>query len=383
MLHRPRKVLFAVTEDWYFWSHRKSLADYLQQHDYSVTLATRFNRYKAQLNTAGIQCIPTAFERSLWRPWRDLHAIVQLCSAIRSHRPDVVHLVSLKPILLSGFALLVNRRTRFIAAFTGMGYLFSSTDRRAHFFRRFLVAILRLLLRRSNVWIIVQNAEDHALLQELRLGEPDRTLLIPGVGVDTAVFSYSELVTSAPALVVLPARLIRDKGIEEFVSAAREVKKVEPETRFVLVGANDPDNPAAIRSSVIDGWVREGVIEWWGHHADMASVYHQARIICLPSYREGMPKVLLEAAACGRPLIASDVAGCRDICRNGLNGTLVAPREPQALALAITEMLKDTVTQISYGAAGRKLVEREYSIDNIGQQTLAYYERILASGVKH
>lgn len=376
-------MLFAVTEDWYFWSHRKPLADYLQGRGYKILLATRFNRYETQLDAAGIRCIPMPFERSLWRPWRDFRAMIGLWSAIKSDRPDIVHLVSLKPILLSCLALVIHRRTHFIAAFTGMGYLFSSPDRSARWFQRFLIVVLRLLLRRPNVLIMVQNAEDRELLQAQRLGEPDRILLIPGVGVDTAVFAYSELTISEPALVVLPARLIRDKGIEDFVIAARKVKQTNPTTRFVVVGAEDPDNPAAIKSSVIDSWVREGVIEWWGHHDDMTSIYHQARIVCLPSYREGMPKVLLEAAACGRPLIASDVPGCRDICRDGVNGTLVPPHAPQELAAAITEMLSDPVVQVSYGAAGRQIVEREYSIETIGRQTYTCYERILGSATEH
>lgn len=146
---------------------------------------------------------------------------------------------------------------------------------------------------------------------------------------------------------------------------------------MALVGADDPDNPAAIPPLLIDAWVKEGVIEWWGHRYDMQAVYHEASIVCLPSYREGLPKVLLEAAACGRPLIASDVAGCREICREAVNGILVPPRAPEALAAAIAYLLASPETQRTYGAAGRDIVEREYSIEHIGQQTLACYQRLL------
>ena len=373
-------VLFAVTEDWYFWSHRKPLAAFLQRHGWVVTVATRFNRFETRLRELGFNCIALPFERSLRYPVRDLRAIVSLWRAIRRTQPDVVHLVSLKPILLSALALVCERRTRFVAAFTGMGYLFSSRDRRAHWYRRGVVALLRLLLRRRTCWIIVQNEDDRALLHSERLGDPARTILIRGVGVDIATFSYREAVADGAPVVVLPARLIRDKGIEEFVAAARELKRRSVAVRCVLAGADDPDNPAAIARATIDAWVAEGIVEWWGHRDDMPSVYHAADIVCLPSYREGLPKVLIEAAACGCPLIATDVAGCREVCRDGENGTLVPPRSAPALADAIAELVAAPALRRRYGRAGRELVEAEFSLDRIGGETLACYARILAAG---
>ncbi len=372
-------VLFAFTEDWYFWSHRKPLADYLRERDCIVSLATHFNRHKSKLAEAGIHCIPVSFERSLRHPLRDLRAVFGLWAAVRQARPDIVHLVSLKPILLSGLAVFTKPKTRFVAAFTGMGYLFSSNDRSARWFRRCVIAILRVILGRANVWIIVQNVEDQVLLSSEGLGVSQRTVLIPGAGVNSEEFKFSELPTNDPAIVLLPARLIRDKGIEEFVEAARYCKRIDASTRFVLVGGYDPDNPAAIPQSVIDGWETEGVIERWGHCRDMAPVYTQSRIVCLPSYREGLPKVLLEAAACGRPIIATDVPGCRDVCRDGVTGILIPAHSSAALGTAITKMLAAPDMQRAYGAAGRELVEREFTIEHIGRQTLDFYERLLGA----
>ena len=374
---QPPAVLFAVTEDWYFWSHRKPLADYLRRQGCDVSIATRFNEHEMSLGQAGFHCIALPFERSLRYPLRDLRAMFGLWSVVRRVRPNIVHLVSLKPILLSCLALTVHRRTHFVAAFTGLGYVFSSRDRRARWFQRCVVALLRIVLRRPNVWIIVQNTDDRALLEAAGLGDPERTVLIAGAGVDVEAFAFAAVTTTDPPLVILPARLIWDKGIEEFVAAARIVKQASPATRMALVGADDPDNPAAIPPLLIDAWVKEGVIEWWGHRYDMQTVYHEASIVCLPSYREGLPKVLLEAAACGRPLIASDVAGCREICREAVNGILVPPRAPEALAAAIEYLLASPETQRTYGTAGRDIVEREYSIEHIGQQTLACYQRLL------
>jgi glycosyltransferase involved in cell wall biosynthesis len=382
MTGKPRcnpSVLFAVTEDWYFWSHRKPLAEFLQHNGCAVTVATRFSRFEARLREAGFDCIAVRFERSLRHPVRDALAVVQLWRAIRRAKPDVVHLVSLKPILLSALALVCERRIRFVAAFTGMGYLFSSSDRRAHWYRRGVVALLRVLLRRRTCWIIVQNEDDRALLQAERLGDPARTLLIRGVGVDVDAFSFRDEPADGPPVVVLPARLIRDKGIEEFVAAARLLKRRSVDVRCVLAGADDPDNPAAIARATIESWVTAGIVEWWGHRDDMPAVYHAAHIVCLPSYREGLPKVLIEAAACGCPLIATDVAGCREVCRDGVNGKLVPPRSAAALADAIEELVAAPELRRRYGAAGRQLVETEFALDRIGRETLACYARVLGA----
>jgi glycosyltransferase involved in cell wall biosynthesis len=375
---RPPAVLFAVTEDWYFWAHRKPLADYLHARGCDISVATRVKDFRSRLSAAGFNCIAMNFERSLRYPWRDVRVLFTLPAAITRHDPDIVHLVSLKPILLSAMALLSNRRTRFVAAFTGMGYLFSTTDRGAHWLQSLVVAVLRALLQRPNCWVIVQNADDLALLRSHRLGDAARTILIPGSGVDTQAFAYREVPLSATPLVVLPARLIRDKGIAEFVAAAERTRAAIPGARFALVGAADPDNPAAIDAATIERWTRSGIVEWWGHRADMAAVYHAAQIVCLPSYREGLPKVLLEAAACGRPLVAADVAGCREVCIDGLTGTLVAPRSIDALASALIAMLRSPDMQLRYGLAARALVERHFSLELIAGQTLAFYQQISA-----
>jgi len=372
--------MFAVTEDWYFWSHRKPLADVLAAGGCIVSIATRFGNYRAALADAGFRCIAITFERSLRHPLRDLRALFALSRAVTRAKPDVVHLVSLKPILLSAVAGLTHPGTAFVAAFTGMGYLFSTRDRGARWLRRGVVVLLRFVLRRRNTWIIVQNTDDLALLRDRRLGASARTVLIPGVGVDIRKFACSRERACATALVVLPARLIRDKGIEEFVAAAMEIKRSKPTVRFALVGAADPDNPAAIPAATIAKWIDAGAIEWWGHRSDMTAVYHEAQIVCLPSYREGLPKVLLEAAACGRPLIATDVAGCREVCIDGLTGMLVPPRLVPPLVDALIALLDSAEMRQRYGSAARALVEEQFSLDKIAAQTMAFYQRILAAG---
>jgi len=375
--HSAPSILFAVTEDWYFWSHRQPMAAYLQQQGCEISLATRFNEHQSDCIGMGLECVAVTFERSLRHPLRDLRAMFGLWRALRDTNPEIVHLVSHKPILLSVLALFANPGTQFVAAFTGMGYLFSSGEPRAWWVQRTVVLALRLLLRRANVSIIVQNEEDRRLLRRERIGRAGRTTIIAGVGVDTKVYAFSALDFVAAPIILLPARLIRDKGVAEFVAAARIVKRSVAAARFVLVGAEDSDNPAAIQRSQIESWVTQGLVEWWGPQDDMPVVYQQARIVCLPSYREGLPKVLLEAAACGRPLVATDVAGCREVCRDGVNGSLVEAQSAESLAAAIIALIATPNLQQSYGAAGRALVEREFSVEKIGQQTLGYYRQVL------
>lgn len=371
------RIVFVVTEDWYFWSHRLDLARAARAAGHAVHVATRTTAHRDRIAAEGFAILEMPFERSLRHPLRDLAAVFALAAALRRIAPDVVHLVALKPMLLAGLAILALPRTRFVHAVTGMGYLFSSSDRRARGLRRVLIAALRVILARPNCHVIAQNADDAELLERNGLGSAARRTLIAGSGVDIARFRPSPL--PAEPLVVLPARMIRDKGIEEFVAAARLLKRSGVAVRLVLVGGTDPDNPAAIPERELAAWVAAGAVAWWGQRDDMPAVYAQASIVCLPSYREGLPKVLLEAAACGRPLVATDVPGCRAICRPGVSGILVPARDPQALAAALATLAADPERSAALGRGGRTLVEREFSAARIAAETLALYARLHAS----
>jgi glycosyltransferase involved in cell wall biosynthesis len=372
----PGSILFAVTEDWYFVSHRKALAEQFLQQGIEVSVAARFGEHEMALRRIGFDCFRMPFERSLRRPWRDLRAAFTLAKLARKAQPDIVQLVSFKPILLSLLGVYTSSRTQWVAAITGMGYLFSSKDSRARWFKYLVLVALRLIMRAKNVSLLVQNSEDRDLLIELRVTTADRIALIAGVGIDLDQFPRTPLPVGEP-IVLLPARLLRDKGIEEFVTAARALRARSVKARFVLVGAVDVDNPAAIAVEQLEAWCASSDIEWWGHRADMADVYRQASIVCLPSYREGLPKVLLEAAACGRPLVATDVAGCRDVCRDAVNGFLVPARDPVALASAIADVLAEPARWPRLAAAGRQMVEREYDVKAIARQTLSLYRKLL------
>lgn len=366
-------LLFLVTEDWYFVSHRLGLARRAQAAGYRVIVGTRFNADRALLADEGFTLYDIPFERSLRHPRADWRAWLTIRALLRRERPQLVHLVSLKPILLGALAWPAGA---VLMAYTGLGYIFSSQDHLARLMRPLIVTLLRLCAARRRSWQLMQNDDDRALLDALRIGTPARTRVIAGSGVDLAHYPATPMPPAARPLVLLPARLLRDKGIHEFVAAAREVLTVHPALRFVLVGARDADNPAVVSAETLAAWQREGVIEWWGHRRDMPEVYAQASIVCLPSYREGLPKALLEAAACARPLIATDVPGCREICRHEETGLLVPPGDAPALAAAIRRLHEDRELAARLANGARARVAAHYTLDAIAGATLALYAQM-------
>lgn len=369
------KVLFVVTEDWYFWSHRLSVAQAAREQGWEVVVATHVQDHREAIVEQGFELVEVPFERSLRHPFKDLLALFYLIATFRRKQAEIVHLVALKPILLGSLAAFFAPRSNYIGAFAGLGYLFVGEARLARSLRRLVAFVLRHCFAGRRHWSIVQNDNDRQLLQSEGLIDAPRATLIPGAGVDLERFSAAPL-PGVPT-VLLPARMLADKGVREFVEAAAVVKLKFPQARFVLVGPLDPDNPAAISRAQLQQWQVDGAIEWWGASNDMPGVYRQATIVCLPSYREGLPKVLLEAAAMGRPLVACDVPGCREICIHEETGLLVAAKNPQALAAAIARLLNTPERAVELGGAARALAELKFDHRLIGAQTLAFYTEIL------
>ena len=380
-MNKGLRILYLVTEDWYFWSHRLGLARAARDAGYEVIVGTRCNTRRADLEHEGFTVVDIPFERSLRAPRRDLAALWAVRRLVRDAAPDVVHLVAMKPLLLGGLALTGLDDVNVVCAFTGLGYVFSSQDRLARVIRPLLLALLRRLARRPRSLVLTQNNADLDTLLRAGVGERARSRVIPGSGIDLAEFQFKPPRQDAAPLVLLPARVLRDKGVFEFVSAARSLKEKRPQARFVLAGAHDVDNPAAVSREQIEDWVNEGVVEWLGHCTDMQALYHAATVVCLPSYREGLPKALLEAAACGRALVATDVPGCREICINNETGVLVPPRDAHRLATAIENLLLDPQRQAEYGRAGRALVEARFALPTVATQTLDLYAGMLDRNV--
>lgn len=370
------KLAFVVTEDWYFLSHRLGLGEAAKKGGYDVTVITRCRGKAHAIADAGLKNVNFEMQRRSMSFLGVFSEALRLRGLLLKCGPDIVHLVALRPVVVGGLASLVMSRPKFVFALTGLGYLFTA-DRVNSPATKLLRRMLSIFFRRGLA--IVQNTEDQDVLLSCGV-DSSRVRLIRGSGVDVKKFAYSDEPSETP-VVMLPARLLWDKGVGEFVEAARTLRSRGIEARFVLVGESDLDNPTAVLEEEIRKWVDEGAVEVWGFKERMEEVLPQATIVCLPSYREGMPKSLLEAMACGRPCITTDTSGCREAVRHEDNGLLVPVKDSKALANAIQQLLDNKGGRLSMGRRGRQRAVEEFADEVVNIQTLAVYEELLAEKV--
>jgi glycosyltransferase involved in cell wall biosynthesis len=377
---QPR-LLFVVAEDWYFCSHRLHIALAARDAGFDVVVATRVRAEggdAARITAAGLRLHPIGMSRGRLNPWRELLSVLELLRVYRRERPDLVHHVAVKPVIYGSLAARLAGVPRVVNALAGLGFLFSSISLKARLLRPLATLAYRLLLGGPKQVLILQNADDRELFVRRGLVSAAATRLIRGSGVDTDRYAPRPE-PDGPPLVALPARLLRDKGVAEFVAAARLLKTGGVAARFALIGDVDPENPASIGREQLAAWQAEGVVEVWGHRDDMPEVLAGCALVCLPSYREGLPKILLEAASCGRAIVATDVPGCREIVVDGDNGLLVPPRDAPALAAALATLLGDPALRRSMGERGRQRVLAEFAAERVAAATLAVYRELLAA----
>lgn len=376
---RPRapKLLFFVTVDWFFCSHFIERAKAARQAGYEVLVLTHVDRHRATIEEAGLRLIPLDIDRRSLSPLAALKTLKQLVCVFRHERPDLLHQVALKPILLGGLAARISGINRVVNAVVGGGYLFTSPSRVVRAIRPLMNLALKLMLNPQGSRVIFENQDDLSDFVIARQVREADAVLIRGAGVDADLFQPRSVCRPVP-LVVVPARLLWDKGLGEFVAAARQLRAQGIQARFALVGDQDPENRASIDPAVLDEWKAEGVVELWGFRRDMPQVLAEADIVCLPSYREGLPKALLEAMAAGLPCVTADVPGCREAVRDGENGWLVPPRDSKALAQALRLLIENPDLRNQMGQRGREMVLAEFASPIICRQTLQVYEKMLA-----
>ncbi|HWY43221.1 MAG TPA: glycosyltransferase family 4 protein [Candidatus Sulfotelmatobacter sp.] len=367
------KLLFLLTEDWAFVSHRLPLARAARDAGAEMFVMTHLSDLRFELEREGFTIIPWEISRSSINPFREVSAFLQVIRAYRRVRPDLLFHVGLKPVAYGGLAARLCDRTASVNAIAGMGHAFTSSNRRMQLLRQVLLTLLRLALGGKNTKVVLQNDENRALLIKEGVVPLSRTTVIRGTGVNVDQFVPRPEPVGTP-VVLLASRLLWEKGIGEFVEAARQLRTRSINARFVLVGKPDPENPASISEARIHEWVDSSLIEWWGHQDDMAKVLTRANIVCLPSYAEGLPRVLVEAASCGRPIVTSDIPGCHDIVRQGENGLLVPIRNPDALARAIEILISDRELRARMGARGREIVIREFDERIVIAQMLSVFK---------
>ena len=374
MSAQPR-LLFVAGDDGFFFSHIMPIARAARDAGFAVAVACPVAAHGEAIRAEGIRVLPLAMKRGRVSPLADACTLAALVRISRAERPDILHAVAMKPVLYGAAAARLAGVPAFAAALMGLGYVFTSRDMKARLLRPLLRRALRWALSGRRGTCIVQNPDDAAFLAGLGI---DRRgiVVIRGCGVDTARFAPSPE-PQGPVRATMVSRQLWDKGVGEFVEAARAARAQCADLRFTLIGAPDEGNPAAVPLARLEGWRAEGLVDWQGHRDDIPAVWQESHIAVLPSYREGLPKALLEAAACARPIVAADVPGSREVACHGESALLVPPRDAAALAAAILRLAGDPALRARLGAGGRALVEREFSEDRIAAETLALWRRLL------
>lgn len=372
------RLLFVIHDDAFFCSHRLNLGRAARDAGYEVAVATRVQHHAKTIEDAGFTLLPIRLHGGFQSPLRESASLIELVRLYRRELPDIIHHVALKPALFGSIAARIVKAPTVVNAVTGLGYMFQSEGWRRSLVRSAIAPALRWGFAHPRSVAIFQNEDDCENFVGARLVKKSRTAIIRGSGVNVSQFRPTPEPAGIP-VVVLASRMLWDKGIGEFVQAARLMKANGVQARFVLVGAGHKENPTNIGDMQLRRWVEEGVVEWWGHRDDMAGVFTASHVVVLPSYGEGLPKVLLEAAACARPLIATNVRGCREIVRDGENGLLVPLKDPQALAQAMTTLLQDRALRDRMGARGREIALKEFRVELVEEATMTLYRRLLGT----
>ncbi len=359
-----KTILFLVSEDWVFVSHRLHLAKYAIANQYKVTLACNVSTFDKVIEREGIQLLNWQIKRGSKNPITFVENVLKTRRIIRECEPDIIMAVALKPVILTGFAKISLRLEKCFLCVTGLGSVFTGRGIFFLILRVFVRLVLSFIIRQKDNELVVQNTDDEAFFcDDLKIPRA-KTHLIKGAGVDVDRFCPVAENNGMP-IVSLPARALRDKGIVEFVKVAGMVNKKEKKAFFQLIGAPDPSNPNSISLPQLEKWHEQGFIDWVGHQSDMISAIRATHIICFPSYREGLPKALLEACACGKPIVAFDVPGVREIVHDQKNGYLVPFGDIVNMARCVDRLLDDQPLRKNMGRAGRAMVEGEFSQTNV------------------
>lgn len=376
------KLLFLITEDSYFYSHRFNLAKAAVKNGFQVAVATRCQQYQSIIETAGIKVFPLRyFNRAGINPWQQLRLLYELFKIYQHYKPDVVHHVAIKPVILGSLIAQLCKIPKIINALGGLGFVFIQDRRPTTLYHRFKKKILRFfvtatfrwIFSHSNTWLILQNKDDYNTLLETGGIQHNRIRIIKGAGID--IHAYPELpFPSSPVIVITCiSRMLWDKGIGELVTAAKMIHEKNIAAKIILYGMPDPENPASIDLKTLNEWNRLGMIEWKGHCNDVVQAYRESHIAVLPSYREGLPKSLLEAASCARPIVTTDVPGCREVVEHNQTGFIVPAMNPILLAEALIRLCQDEHLRIQMGLAGRHRAKTLFSDSIIQAETMAMY----------
>ncbi len=370
------KIILAANTDWYLYNFRYALIHTLREAGFDVALLSPPGEFVLRFQEAGFHWQPWFLRRRSVAPWVELISLLELARIYRREQPDLVHHHTIKAVFYGSIAASWVGTPGVVNSISGRGYVFQGADWLARALKAAISPLYRQMMHEAASAVIFENQADQEFFLEQNFISPTRTWLIEGVGADPQRFVPTPE-PPGPVIVLMAARTLWNKGVGIFVEASRILEE-RLQVRMVLVGGPDPGNPASLTPNMLRAWHREGVIEWWGWQHDMERVYAQAHIVALPTmYGEGVPTALIEAAACGRPIIASDIPGCRAILQHERNGLLVPTNDPYALAFAIEQLALDPARRIVMGAAGRQMMLERFTHHHINNRTLQVYQHVL------
>lgn len=368
-----KKIIYVVNVDWFFISHRLPLAIEALKRGYEVTIATTNTGRFKELEDIGFKIYDLKIDRSGTNPLKEFFLIIRLIIILRKVHATIIHNVTLKMSIYCSIATLFVQNAKVINAISGLGYNFTA-DRKTKS-QKIIFTLMKFAFKKRGFSFIFQNPEDLQLFQNLKLDQGNKLILIKGAGVDLNKFKFSERNNKNIISFILTARILKDKGISEFITASKIVTTKFPDTKFKLVGDIDNENPASFTADELANELTGTNIDWLGQRNDIFELLKDSDIMVFPSYREGLPKSLIEAAAVGLPIITTDAVGCRDCVDEGINGFLVPIGDPNILAEKMIVLIENPAMINEMGKASRIKAENEFSLAMVIEKTFEIYEK--------
>lgn len=376
---KNKKLLFIINVDWYFKLHWLPRAIAAKESGFDVIVATHFTSpsIRTELRKLGFSLVPLFLDRKSINPVNNLKTKQRIAKLIDKIQPEIVHSITVKPNVYSGL-ICSKRKICQVMSVTGLGLTFSSQKTKAKLSKKIITRLYRKVAQNPNSHILFENEDDRELFSRLRIADQSRLTVIAGAGVDLTEYSYQKEAGNSYPTILFAARMLWDKGLADLIAAAAILRKKGVKFELKVAGILDNQSSAAISELQIKKWHKQGDINWLGEIKDMPKLIAQSNIVCLPTtYGEGVPRVLIEAAAIGRSIVTTDVNGCREIVLSNKSGVLVPPRDPVALAAALEMLLLNKETRIEFGLQGRQLVEEKFCQEIVIKRTLAIYEKLL------
>jgi len=374
-----RRLLYVVNVPWFFVMHRLSLALRAREMGYEVHVACGEGAGAEEIVSAGLPFHRFGMRREGRHPLREAKAVFELARLYRRLAPHLVHHVTFKPILYGSLAARVARVPAVINSFAGLGYAFASTGAWARVRQYALLRAFRASFPAHGLAVTFENEDDRELMRSAGVVTMQNSEVLPGVGVDVDEYAASPE-PQGKVRILFASRMLKEKGVEDFVTVAQMIREQGVQAEFLLVGKPDPSNPGSIDEQTLSEWHSRGHVSWLGFQSDMPQLISQCHIVCLPTfYREGIPRILLEACASQRPIVATSVPGCREICVPGVSGILVQPHDIAGLYAAVSQLIDDPILRRQLGAGGRKLAEERFSLEIVLNRTMRTYRQLITA----